>query len=51
MEVGNLKKTANFKRFPCISYKNTQLLVFVIVLFNIFMRQTSTNYFGGYTKI
>ena len=43
IEVGNITKAATFKSFLHLSYKNTQLLFFVTVLFNIFMRQTLTN--------
>ena len=50
MEVGNITKAATFKSFHHLSYKNTQLLFFVTVLFNIFMRQTLTNDFGGLHK-
>ena len=51
MEVGNITKTATFKSFLHVSYKNTQLLFFVTVLFNIFMRQTLTKDFWGLHKI
>ena len=47
MEVGNITKAATFKSFFYLSYKNTKLLCFVTVLFNIFMRQTLTDDFGG----
>ena len=50
MELGNIIKAATFKSFLHTSYKNTQLLIFVIVPFNIFMRQTLTNYFGRLTQ-
>ena len=40
MEVGYIIKTFTFKIFLHLSYKNTQLLSCVTVLFNIFMRQT-----------
>ena len=50
MEVGNIAKAATVKSFLRLSYKNT-LTFFVTVLFNIFMRQTLTDDFGGYTKI
>ena len=50
MELGNIIKAATFKSFLHTSCKNTQLLIFVIVLFNIFMRQTLTNYFGRLHK-
>ena len=49
MEVGNIAKAATVKSFLRLSYKNT--LFFVTVHFNIFMRQTLTDDFGGYTKI
>ena len=45
MEVGDITKALH------LSYKNTQLLFFVTVLFNIFMRQTLTNDFWGLHKI
>ena len=35
MEVGNITKAAYFKSFLHLSYKNTQLLLFVTVFFNI----------------
>ena len=50
MEVGNLTKAATFKSFFHLSYKNTQLLFSVAVLFNVFMRQTLTNAFWGLNK-
>ena len=50
MEVGNITKAATFKSFLHLSYKNTQLLFFVTVLFNIFMRQTLTDNFWGLHK-
>ena len=49
MEVGNITKAATFKNFLHLSHKNTQLLFFVTMLFNIFMRQTLTDDFWGYT--
>ena len=51
MEVENITKAATFKGFLHLSYKNTQLLFFVTALFNIFMRQTLTDDFGGLRKI
>ena len=51
MEVGNITKAATFKSFLHLSYKNKQLVFFVTVLFNIFMRQTLTNDFWGLHKI
>ena len=50
MEVGNITKAATFKSFLHPSYKNTQLLFLVTVLFNIFMRQTLTDDFWGLHK-
>ena len=50
MEVRNIKKAATFKSFPHLSYKNTQLLFFVAVLFNISMRQKLTECFWGLQK-
>ena len=50
MKVGNITKAATFKSFFHLSYKNTQLLFFVTVLLNIFMRQTWTNDFLGLHK-
>ena len=45
MEVGNITKAATFKSFLYIIYKNTSLLFFVKVFFNIFMKQTLTDDF------
>ena len=50
MEVENITKTATFKSFLLLSYKNTQLLFLQIVLFNIFMIQTLTDDFWGLTQ-
>ena len=50
MEVGNVTEAATFKSFLHLSYKNTKLLCFVTVLFNIFMRQTLTDDFWGLHK-
>ena len=50
MGLRNITKAATFKSFLHINYKKTQLLIFVKVLFNIFMRQTLTNYFWGLHK-
>ena len=50
MEVENITKTATFKSFLLLSYKNTQLLSLQIVLFNIFMIQTLTDDFWGLTQ-
>ena len=50
MEVGNITKAATFKSFRHLCYKNTQLLFFVTVLFNIFIRQTLNNDFWGLHK-
>ena len=51
MEVGNLTKAATFKIFLHPGYKKTQLLLFVTVLFNIFMRQALTDDFWGLHKL
>ena len=51
MEVGNITKAATFISFLPLSYKNIQLLFFVTVLFDIFMRQTLTDDFCGLHKI
>ena len=48
MKVGNITEAATFKSFPHLTYKNAPF--FVTVLFNIFMRQTLTDYFGGLHK-
>ena len=50
MEVRNIPKAATLKNFVHLSYKNTQLFSFVIVLFNIFMRQTLYQWFLGVTQ-
>ena len=50
MEVENITKTATFKSFLLLSYKNIQLLFLQIVLFNIFMIQTLTDDFWGLTQ-
>ena len=44
MEVGNITKASTFKSFLNLSYKNTQLLFSVTVVFNIFMRQTLNDF-------
>ena len=36
METGNITTVATFKSFLYLSYRNTQLLVFVTELFNYF---------------
>ena len=36
MEIGNASKAATFKNFLHQNYKNTELLLFVTVLFNYF---------------
>ena len=48
MEVGNITKAATFKSFFHLSYKNTQLLFFATVFFD--MRQTLTDDFRGLHK-
>ena len=50
MEVGNITVAATFEVSLNLSYKITQLLFFVTLLFNIFMRQTLTNDFWGLHK-
>ena len=50
MKIGNITKTATFKSFFHLNYKNPQLLFFLTVLFNVFMRQTLTNDFWGLHK-
>ena len=50
MEVENIIKSATFKSFLHLSNKNTQLLFFVAVLFNIFIRQTLIDDFLGSHK-
>ena len=45
MKVGNITKAAAFKKFFHLSYKSTQILFFVTLLFNFFMRQTLTDDF------
>ena len=42
MEVENITKATTFESFPHLSCKNMQLLFFVAVIFNIFMRKTVT---------
>ena len=52
MELGNVTKAANFKSFLHLGYKNTQLLFLWTILFNIVMRQTLNNDYGGlHTKM
>ena len=50
MEAGNITKAATFKSFLRLSYKNTKLLYFMTVIFNIFMRQILTDDFWGLHK-
>ena len=50
MEVENITKTATFKSFLLLSYKNTQFHFLQIVLFNIFVIQTLTDDFWGLTQ-
>ena len=46
MAVGNITKGATFLvSFLHLSFKNAQLLFFMTVLFNIFMKQTLTDDF------
>ena len=42
IKVGNITKAVAFKSFLHLSYKKTELIFIVTVLFNIFMRQTLT---------
>ena len=49
MEVGNIKKTATFKSFPHINYKNTQLLIFVTA-FQYFHETNINRSFLGVTQ-
>ena len=45
MEAENVIKAATFKSFSHLSNKTTQLLLFMAVIFNIFIRQTLTDDF------
>ena len=45
MEVGNITKAATFKSFLLLSSKNT-ITFFMPVVFNIFMRQTTNDFWG-----
>ena len=49
-KIGNIAKAATFESFLHLIYKNTHNYFFVIVLFNIFMRQILTNGFWGLHK-
>ena len=49
-EVGNITKGATFKKFSSPKLLKHTITFFVTVLFNIIMRQTLTDNFGGYTK-
>ena len=42
MKIGDVRKLATIKIFPLLNYKNTQLLIFVTVVFNYF-HETNTN--------
>ena len=46
MEVENIAKAATFKSFLHLSYKKTEELFFVTVLFNIFIKQTADDFWG-----
>ena len=50
MEVGNITKDSTFKSFFHLSYKNTQLLFFVIVFFNIFHEKKIKQWFWRVTQ-
>ena len=50
MEAGNITKASTSKSFLHLIDKYTQLLFFLPVLFNIFMRQTLTDDFWGLHK-
>ena len=49
MEVGNIKKTATFKSFLPVSYKNTQIL-FLWQCFLIFHEKNINQWFWGVTQ-
>ena len=50
MEVENITK-ATFKKFSSPKLLKYTITFFVTVLFDIFMRQTLTDFLGVYTKI
>ena len=50
MKTGNVTKAATFKSFLHQSYKNTQLLFFVTVLFNYFHETNINRRFLGVTQ-
>ena len=50
MEVGNITETSTFKSFLQLSYKNTQLLFFVTVLFYFSHEINLNRWFLGITK-
>ena len=50
MEIDNVTKAATFKSFLHQSYKNTQLLFFVTVLFNYFHETNINRWFLGVTQ-
>ena len=50
MKTGNVIKAATFKSFLHQSYKNTQLLFFVTVLFNYFHETNINRRFLGVTQ-
>ena len=49
MEVGNITKVGTFKSFFIRVFLH-RITFFVTMLFNIFMRQTLNDYFGGVTQ-
>ena len=50
MKVGNITKADIFKGFLLPSYKKTNNHFFVVVHFNIFMKQTIIDNFDGLRK-
>ena len=50
MEIGNASKAATFKYFLHQNYKNTELLLFVTVLFNYFNETNIKQWFLGVTQ-
>ena len=47
MEIGNVTKAATFKSFLHQSYKNTQLSLFVTVIFNYIHKTNINQWFWG----
>ena len=50
MEIGNITKTASFKSFLYLSYKNTQLLLLWLCFLIFFLETKITNDFWGLHK-